>query len=79
VKELPSGGRGVIAIKLHDKEAMLGVRPATAPLQVAAVGRSDKRIVIAVSAKELEHYRGARARSGRKLDAYFKKVDGFID
>ena len=27
VKELPGGGKGVMAIKLHEGEAMLGVRP----------------------------------------------------
>ncbi|MEO7742721.1 MAG: DNA topoisomerase IV subunit A [Usitatibacter sp.] len=77
VKELAAGGRGVIAMKLHEGEAMLGLRPVAGELTVPGVGRGDKRIAIAIGAKQLEHYRGARARSGRKLDAYFKKVEGF--
>ncbi len=77
VKELPSGGRGVMAIKLHEGEAMLGVRPVAGPLRIPAVGRGDKRITIEIGPKELAHYRGGRARSGRKLEPWFKKVDGF--
>jgi topoisomerase-4 subunit A len=77
VKELPSGGRGVMAIKLHEGEAMLGAIPVTGPIPIALIGRGDKRNVVAIEPKRLEHYRGSRARSGRKLEPYFKKVEGF--
>ena len=77
VPELANGGRGVTAIKLHDKEAMLGVRPLPGELQIAAIGRGDKRVTLAIGPKDLGHYRGSRARSGRKLEPYFKKVEGF--
>jgi topoisomerase-4 subunit A len=77
VNELANGGRGVIAIRLHDKEAMLGIRAADAGLSIAAVGRGDKRITIEVKPGNLVHYRGSRARSGRKLESYFKRVEGF--
>ena len=77
IKELPSGGRGVVAMKLHEGEAMLGVRPVTADLAIAAVGRSDKRITITIDKKTIAHYRGARARTGRVLQPYFKRVEGF--
>ena len=77
VKELPSGGRGVMAMKLHDGEAMLGLRPFADPIRIAAVGRGDKRITISIDAKNVEHYRGARARTGRVLQPYFKRVEGF--
>jgi len=77
VKELPSGGRGVMAIKLHEGEAMIGLRPVAGELVIPGVGRGDKRIGITIGAKDLAHYRGNRARSGRKLDAFFKKVEGF--
>jgi len=77
VPELANGGRGVTAIKLHDKESMLGVRPLPGELQVAATGRGDKRVTLAIGPKDLDHYRGSRARSGRKLEPYFKKVEGF--
>jgi topoisomerase-4 subunit A len=79
VKELPSGGKGVIAIKLHEGEAMLGVRPATGALQIAAIGRGDKRVTLAIEPKRFEHYRGPRARTGRKLEPYFKRVEGFAE
>jgi topoisomerase-4 subunit A len=77
VNELPNGGRGVMAIRLHDKEAMLGIRPANAGLRIAAIGRGDKRITIEVKPGDLGHYRGSRARSGRKLETYFKRVEAF--
>ena len=77
VKELPSGGRGVMAMKLHEGEAMLGLRPVQASMGIAAVGRGDKRITIAIDAKSIAHYRGARARTGRVLQPYFKRVEGF--
>ena len=77
VKELPSGGRGVMAIKLHEGETMLGALPVTGPIPIALVGRGDKRNVVAIEPKRLDHYRGSRARSGRKLEPYFKKVEGF--
>ena len=77
VKELPSGGRGVMAMKLHEGEAMLGIVPVAGEIRIAAFGRSDKRITITVDAKTIEHYRGARARTGRVLQPYFKRVEGY--
>jgi topoisomerase IV subunit A len=77
VNELPSGGRGVTAIKLHEGETMLGVRPVAGKLEIGAIGRGDKRVTLEIGGKDLAHYRGARARSGRKLEPYFKRVEGF--
>jgi len=77
VNELPNGGRGVMAIRLHDKETMLGIQPADAGVSIAAVGRGDKRVTITVKPGDLEHYRGARARTGRVLQPYFKRIEGF--
>jgi hypothetical protein len=62
-------------MKLHAGEAMLGIRPVDGNLRIAAIGRSDKRTVL--EAKPIAHYRGARARTGRVLQGYFKKVEGF--
>jgi topoisomerase-4 subunit A len=77
VKELSGGGKGVMAMKLHEGEKLLGLRPADRGLKVAVVGRGDKRTTLEVSAKSLEHYRGVRARTGRVLQGYFKRVEGF--
>ena len=77
VNELPNGGRGVMAMKLHDGEAMLGLQPVTAEIQVAAFGRGDKRTTLVIKPGDLAHYRGNRARTGRKLEPYFKRVEGF--
>ena len=75
VKELPGGGKGLMAIKLHEGEAMIGLRPVASDLKVAAIGRGDKRTLLDV--KPLSHYRGARARAGRVLQGNFKRVEGF--
>ena len=77
VNELANGGRGVMAIRLHEGETMLGLRPADAGVRIAATGRGDKRVSLEVKPGALEHYRGTRARTGRKLESYFKRVEGF--
>src|SRR5258706_5946079 len=77
VNELPSGGRGVMAIRLHEGEAMLALQPLGADLRVAAHGRGDKRITLTVKPGDIEHYRGSRARTGRVLHGSFKRVEGF--
>jgi topoisomerase IV subunit A len=77
INELPSGGKGVMAIRLHEGETMLGLQPVAGEIQVAAYGRSDKRVTLTVKANDIEHYRGSRARTGRVLQPYFKRVEGF--
>jgi len=77
VKELPSGGKGVMAMKLHEGESMLGVRAVKDPIEIAARGRGDKAITITIDSKAIDHYRGARARTGRVLHPSFKHVDNF--
>ncbi len=77
VKELAGGGKGVIAIKLHEGEKMIGAVPVAGDLKVAAFGRGDKRITLTVNAASIEHHRGNRARSGRVLQPSFKRVEGF--
>ena len=77
VNELPSGGRGVMAIRLHEGEAMLALQPLGADLRVAAYGRGDKRITLTVKPGDIQHYRGSRARTGRVLQGSFKRVEGF--
>jgi len=77
VPELANGGKGVMAIKLHEGERMAGIRIADGGVHVGAIGRGDKRVTLDVSAKDLAHYRGNRARTGRKLEQYHKRVEGF--
>jgi topoisomerase-4 subunit A len=77
VKELPAGGRGVMAMRLHEGEKLLGARAADAGVRIAAFGRADKRSTLEVKPAALEHYRGARARAGRVLQGSFKRIQGF--
>ncbi len=76
VNELPNGGRGVMAMKLHAGEPMVGLKPVTEALSIATV-RGDKRGTFVVKPNDLQHYRGSRARTGRALSGSFKKVEGF--
>ena len=76
VNELPNGGRGVMAMKLHEGEPMVGLEPVGESLRIATV-RGDKRGTLVVKAGELAHYRGPRARTGRALSGSFKRVEGF--
>ncbi|HEX4334126.1 MAG TPA: DNA topoisomerase IV subunit A [Usitatibacter sp.] len=76
VNELPNGGRGVMAMKLHEGEPMVGLKPVGERLEIATV-RGDKRSTLIVKANDFGHYRGARARTGRALPGSFKRVEGF--
>jgi topoisomerase-4 subunit A len=77
VNELPSGGKGVMAIRLHEGEAMLGIQPVEDHIKVSAIGRGDKRVTLTVKPGDLDHYRSNRARTGRVLKGSFKRVEGF--
>jgi topoisomerase-4 subunit A len=77
VNELPSGGKGVMAIKLHPDERMLGLKAVIGSLRIGVVGRGDKRSTVEVKPGHLEHYRGSRARTGRVLQGSHKRVEGF--
>jgi topoisomerase-4 subunit A len=77
VPELANGGKGVMAIKLHEGEKMVGIRIADGGVRIAAIGRGDKRVTLEVGNKDLAHYRGNRARTGRKIEQYHKRVEGF--
>jgi tRNA threonylcarbamoyladenosine modification (KEOPS) complex Pcc1 subunit len=46
-------------------------------VRIAAHGRGDRRVTLEIKAGDLEHYRGARARTGRVLQPYFKRIEGF--
>jgi topoisomerase IV subunit A len=77
VNELANGGRGVMAMKLHEGEPMVGLKPLGDRLEIAIIGRGDKRGTLAVKAGDIEHYRGSRARTGRALPGSLKVALGF--
>ncbi|HXN15228.1 MAG TPA: DNA topoisomerase IV subunit A, partial [Usitatibacter sp.] len=55
--ELASGGKGVMAMRLHEGETLVAIRPMADPLKVAAIGRGDKRVTVVVKADSFAHYR----------------------
>ena len=79
VNELSGGGKGVILMRLHEGEALLGARAVSGTLKVKGRGRGDKVSIVSVSPAELENCRGNRARTGRVLQGTLKSVAGFAD
>jgi topoisomerase IV subunit A len=79
VNELSGGGKGVILMRLHEGESLLGVRAVTGPLKVKGKGRGDKVSFVTVPAGDLDNYRGNRARTGRVLQGSLKSVAGFAE
>jgi topoisomerase-4 subunit A len=79
VNELSGGGKGVILMRLHEGEALLGVRAVAGALKVKGKGRGDKVSFVTVSAGDLDNYRGNRARTGRVLQGSLKAVAGFAE
>jgi topoisomerase-4 subunit A len=79
VNALSAGGKGVILMRLHEGEALVAVRTVANAVKVRGKGRGDKPSVVEVPAKDLENYRGSRARSGRVLQGSLMSVYGFAD
>ncbi|MEP7262043.1 MAG: DNA topoisomerase IV subunit A [Usitatibacter sp.] len=80
VAELANGGRGVMAIKLHDNEKMLGLKSVQPDgVRIGTFGRGDKRSTMVLKGAALARYRGNRARTGRVLEGTHKRVEGFED
>jgi topoisomerase-4 subunit A len=79
VNALSGGGKGVILMRLHEGEALVAVQGVRGGLKVRGKGRGDKPSVVAVTAAELEAYRGARARTGRALQGSLKTFVGFAE
>ncbi len=79
VNSLPSGGKGVILMKLRDGEELLAVRAVSGTLRVAGRGRGEKLTVVEIGKAELAEYRGSRARAGRLVPKGLKAVAGFVD
>ena len=77
VPELPNGGKGVMALRVHEGEAMVGVQPVGDEIRAAVIGRGDKRNVVTIKRGDIEHYRGNRARTGRVLPGTVKRAEGF--
>jgi len=77
VPELPNGGKGVMALRVHEGEAMVGVQPVGDEIRAAVIGRGDKRNVVTIKRGDVQHYRGNRARTGRVLPGTVKRAEGF--
>jgi topoisomerase-4 subunit A len=76
MKVLAGGGKGVQVMALRPGESLLAVVPVTGPLAVRAQGRGDRPQTIELTAAEVEHCRGHRARTGRQVPGKWKRVLG---
>ena len=79
INVLSGGGKGVILMKLHDRESLLAVAAVTGPVKVRGKGRGDKPAVVTVTGADFEAARGSRARTGRVLPGSLKSVQGFAE
>ena len=77
VPELPNGGKGVMALRVHEGEAMVGIQPLGDEIRAVVIGRGDKRNVVTIKRNDIDHYRGSRARTGRVLPGTVKRAEGF--
>ena len=66
---------GTVASTLDEESDTATPEAVAGPVNVAIVGRGDKRTTVAIGPKDLAHYRGQRARTGRVLSAYHKRAE----
>ncbi|MFZ6757761.1 DNA topoisomerase IV subunit A [Undibacterium sp. Ji50W] len=73
IKQLSSGGRGVILMQLEDKESLLAAQAISQRgVRVIGLGRGGKPQEVSLSANGLGIHIGARARKGKALEARIK-------
>lgn len=73
IKQLSSGGRGVILMELEDKEALLAVQAISQKgVRVSGTGRGGKAQEVNLSANALTIHINKRARKGKPLEAKIK-------
>ncbi|CAN5824172.1 DNA topoisomerase IV subunit A [soil metagenome] len=73
IKQLSSGGRGVILMELEDKERLLDVKAISQKgLRVSGIGRGSKPQDVNLSASGLAIHIGKRARKGKLLESKIK-------
>lgn len=73
IKQLSSGGRGVILMELEDKESLLSAQAISQRgVRVLGVGRGGKPQDVSLGASGLGIHIGKRARKGKALEAKIK-------
>ena len=73
IKQLSSGGRGVILMELEDKESLLAAQAISQKgVKVSGIGRGGKPQEINLSANALSFHINKRARKGKALEAKIK-------
>ena len=76
IKQLSSGGRGVILMELEDKEKLLAVTAISQKgVRVSGIGRAAKPQEINLSANGLALHIGKRARKGKALESKIKATE----
>ena len=73
IKQLSSGGRGVILMELEDKEMLIGAQAISQKgVKVSGIGRGGKTQEVNLSATALSIHINKRARKGKTLEAKIK-------
>jgi topoisomerase-4 subunit A len=76
IKQLASGGRGVILMDLEDKEKLLSAKAISQKgVKVLGIGRAAKPQEVNLSAASLVIHIGKRARKGKTLESKIKPLE----
>ncbi|AZP13671.1 DNA topoisomerase IV subunit A [Undibacterium parvum] len=76
IKQLSSGGRGVILMELEAGEKLLGVKAISQKgVKISGIGRASKPQELLLSASSLALHIGKRARKGKLLESKIKALE----
>jgi topoisomerase-4 subunit A len=76
VKQLSSGGRGVILMELEANEKLLGAKAISQKgVKISGIGRASKPQELHLSASSLAIHIGKRARKGKLLESKIKALE----
>ncbi|WP_295760794.1 DNA topoisomerase IV subunit A [Undibacterium sp.] len=76
IKQLSSGGRGVILMELEANEKLLGVKAISQKgVKISGIGRASKPQELLLSASSLALHIGKRARKGKLLESKIKALE----
>jgi topoisomerase-4 subunit A len=72
LREMPSGGRGLMLLDLEGKDTLAGATPYSRSIQILGIGRGGKEREETLEIRSLNNALGKRARKGKAADFGFK-------
>lgn len=72
LREMASGGRGLMLLDLEEKDTLAGAAPYARSIQIVGVGRGGKERQETLEIRSLNNAKGIRGRKGKMADFGFK-------